>query len=76
MVFGAQVSLNAFSMGGTSLGTVSNSLEMYLNRNIPVINMLSGFVTSDEADSLNSRIVADSIDSGNTTMNDIQYACW
>lgn len=49
--------------------------DMHFYQNIPVINMFSSLVTSDEADSLNSRIVADSVDSGNTTMNDIQYAC-
>lgn len=41
-----------------------------------MVNVLSSFVTSNETDSLDVGVVADSIDSGDTSMNDVEDTGW
>ena len=42
----------------------------------PLVNVFSSFVTSNKTDSLDIGVVADSIDGGNTSVDDVEDTRW
>lgn len=42
----------------------------------PLVNVLPSFVTSNETDSLDIGVIADGVDSGNASMNNVEDTGW
>jgi len=76
VVLGTHVALHPLTGLAGPSNLVSQQAKGQLGRRKPVVDVFSGFITSNKTDSLDIGMVADGVNRGNASVNDVEDTGW